>query len=441
MLALVGVVFAVTCPTSYIQGTGNIADKCYAKKDGSGMAYTMLQCESLCAQDNASNVCIGSDEENLFVANNVAGGAYGWMGLYQELDASDASMGFNQCSDASSNWASYNTMATIGRANDGAECSLFVGTTEGRNAPELVTWGRQGAVWISYPCDPEARGMPLPNVHCLCEFPGQASAAFTAYFSGRRLHSDSPWRIVVATSVSVGLLPTLMLGLFSYWRKRYKKTHYYIRGMRSASIIEDSESRLSRARAAAIDIRVHTSGITLCIGWFLCVIGVGPLLGFWQRDPGPFGSANILLFFMPLGGVMVALGLRPRDELLIRVTSALIMIILVGLSCFFAYNLSSTSVRGNDVGVRKRAHTTSRTGCTPHPAPPLPMLLSSSALRTLPSSLLSSWLAWQTTCPDSMLRGASGCPLSRARNVVDPLRSGDVPSFWQLSDYLPALPC
>ena len=131
--------------------------------------------------------------------------------------------------------------------------------------------GKQGAPWISFPCE-------AYKTSCLCEWPGQTSDAFMEYFDvtiGRLQDVEGPTTLALVLLLVIGLFPAVALLGFELRRKRYRKAHRgqveTVRGLstsiRRASVgsetLTNVETTLAASRAAAVDLRLQVARVAL----------------------------------------------------------------------------------------------------------------------------------------------------------------------------------
>ena len=314
---------------------------------------SLFRCVDLCKEEGGSPACIGSAEENAFVATELAtvrhGGVGGlWLGLYQNETGLGPTKGWDRCVDVGdapsfTNWHDSQPDYYHGYQQD---CAWFDAGT-----------GR----WRALACDGGVRFDPLPwrlaELSCLCDR-GNASAAFAddrkaleATSVDNKLLLARRTAIAFSVALALALLPLFLLGRRGWHplrrgarmrsvhtvRENGASTSSFIRSKTAAALsrLSDNASSaavkglLRAARASAAGRRLRVSFAMGQAGWALVVTSLTPAVmrASEQSIEAAVGNAERWLVPLPPGICLLALALFPIDARAIRVVCATILVV------------------------------------------------------------------------------------------------------------------
>jgi hypothetical protein len=357
------------CPTGWIPSPANAAwgPRCYFVPPE--RSTSLFRCVDLCAKEHEGTpACIGSAEENDFVAAKLVAADGLWLGLYQNETELGPAEGWDRCvgGDAPSftNWHE----PSEGRPNDyhgyQEDCALF--DVNG-------LFGGKTGEWYDLACDTSIYAFQQVSLSCLCAR-GSASAAFagadrealkaTRAYNERLLTRRTT--NAIRTAIAVAVLPFLLLLGRAGWRRlrRGAKAASSVGGQgaatspsQSATVLSLStpspgaassaagrvKGKLHAARESAAARRLRVSFAMAQAGWAVSVFSLIPaLMSLMSMSiDAAVGDFTWWLLPFPPGVCLLLLALFPTDAREIRVVCATTFVVFAGIG---ALQLSKTLI-------------------------------------------------------------------------------------------------
>jgi hypothetical protein len=366
------------CPTGWIPSPANAAwgPRCYLVPPE--RSTSLLRCVELCANKHEGTpACIGSAEENDFVAAKLVAADGLWLGLYQNETELGPAEGWDDCvgGDAPANFTNWLESAT------GSIISVK------HNQPDDYHGYQQDCAyldaatgqWRDLACDGGVRFDPFPlrlaELFCLCTL-GDSSAAvdkdLLEALKARRAYNERlltrRTAIFFATATAVAVLPFLLLLGRAGWRRLRRGGRAEAAssvGVQGAAISPSQSAtvpslstpsagaassaagrvkgKLHAARASAAARRLRVSFAMVQAGWAIWVFSLIPALMSLMSMSIDAAVGDFTWWFMPfpLGGNLLTLALFPTDARAIRAACATIFVMCAVLG---ALSLSTTLV-------------------------------------------------------------------------------------------------
>ena len=281
----------------------------YTLESGSH-AHCAEHCEE---HHNASLPCIGTAEENAFLAGLV-GSTPTWIGAFQSPTDQGTAVGWPKwamegCDSTFVSWAP-------GEPND----SPLGGSRE-----DCAVVGLQGATgkaggWFDAPC-----GWEEPR--CMCEFPGQVSEEYAAFAQKQRAWDDKDeegggvklWVGAIVTllgAVAALVLHCVFCGCClrkdgCAVRETAKRTPAGADYARGCLWWSADHSAARRAQRQGVGGRVATEPFDAIRGFAALQVSLGHYFTYWARGDGrgiELGGGNAVLMFLIMSGFVMTVG-------------------------------------------------------------------------------------------------------------------------------------
>jgi len=331
---------------------------------------SLFRCVDLCAKHEGTPACIGSAEENDFVARiaKLVAADGLWLGLYQNETELGPAEGWDDCvgaRDAPANFTNWRESARGSSLID-SQPDDYHGYQQDCAYLDVAT-----GQWRDLACDDGVRFDPLPwrlaELSCLCTL-GDSSAAFRKdlleALKARRAYNERlltrRTTIAFATAIAVAVLPSLLLLGRAGWRRLRRgakaASSVGVQGAATspsqsatvplpsagaASSAAGVKGKLHAARESAAARRLRVSFAMVQAGWAISVFSLIPaLMGLMSMSiDAAIDDLTWWLMPFPLGVCLLLLALFPTDARAIRVVCATILVVFAGLG---ALELSTT---------------------------------------------------------------------------------------------------
>jgi hypothetical protein len=250
LLVLLHIALAVECPgpewTKF-----PLKDKCFSVSE---QTLSQVDCVKDCG-DGSSLAGIQSEEENVFIAQNLLQGApRGWIGLYRDNDAWDSS-DWHWVSGISGSDSRYRHWKEtgVGHYSDYGYARKDCGAME------------SSGKWVALVCS--------LRLQCVCQFPANITADYPpVWIQDPPLHKANLW----GTLCSIALAPLIWLGMMNCCRLSPTRQTRLCKTDQSESVNTIVEFRRSRSvRKSLLSRAMGFSGLgSVAIGWGSYVVGL-----------------------------------------------------------------------------------------------------------------------------------------------------------------------
>jgi hypothetical protein len=280
--------------------------------------------------DGAAPLCIGSAEENAFVATNVASQGFHWTGRYQKPGSTTNDGGWDGCvSGVAPTFTSWSTGSfIIGQLqpdDNVADTRVADRSVDEKGIANCAILAPTGE-WLDDMCD--SRGMVWPMYPCLCASPGEASETFLSDLPALESHvwarHDDVYRLMGTVTLIFVLLP-LIVACCSFGCCRRRR--------RQQSAIDEGNlsklGRLQQMQASVANVRLRVSGGLLFFGWFVFAYCTFiPIAGSIIFTTKPhLGPPGFYTSGFPIGISMLLLAVLPTDVRIVQVLCFVVFVV------------------------------------------------------------------------------------------------------------------